>query len=297
MEKIKTGFVAVVGRPNVGKSSIINKIIGTKVSITGPKAQTTRNKILGIYNESGYQIVFVDTPGDINPKTKLDVYMRKSIDAAVLGIDALVIVLDANKIGDKDYELIEKYQGINVPIFLVINKKDIGEYERVYPKLVKLNEYKFVSEFFSVSAKTGENIDKLVARLKEVMPEGLPFFDTNVITDKTERFLAAEIVREKSLLFLQQEIPHGIATYVSKFEDKNTIVNIDIDIVAIKDNHKQIIIGKDGAMLKQIGTSARLEIEKMLDKKVNLKLFVKVRSGWQDNTSNLNMFGYNNKDL
>lgn len=297
MEKLKTGFIAVVGKPNVGKSSLVNKIVGSKVSITGPKAQTTRDKILGILNENNYQLVFVDTPGDISPKSKLDEYMRKSIDAGVLGIDALVIVLDANKINDRDYKLIENYSGVKVPVFVVINKKDIGEYKKVYPMLGKLNDYKFVTEFFSVSAKTGENIDALVSSLKSVMPEGYPYFDTNAVTDKTERFLVAEIVREKSLLFLQQEIPHGIATYVNKYEDKKNIVNIEIDIIANKESHKPIIIGKDGGMLKKIGTSARQEIEQMLEKKVNLKLFVKVRAGWQDDLSKLNLFGYNKKNI
>lgn len=296
-KKKKSGFVAVIGRPNVGKSSLINAIVGMKVSITGPKAQTTRNKILGIKTTDDYQIVFVDTPGTIKPTNKLGEYMKKSIDSAIDGIDGLIIVLDASNIMDSDYALIEKYQNINVPIYVVLNKTDISSFEKVYPKLEKLNEYKFIKEFISVSAKTGKNVDDVIKKVVENLPEGEFMYDEGDVTDKSVRFICAEIIREKALLYLQQEIPHGIAVDIPIFKELRTKVSIEAEIIASKENHKQIIIGKSGSMLKKIGTSARIEMEEMIRKKVDLKLFVKVRENWQDSSLSLHEFGYDKKDI
>ena len=297
MNKKRSGFVAVVGRPNVGKSSIMNAIVGMKVSITGPKAQTTRNKILGIKTTNEYQIVFVDTPGAIKPTNKLGEYMKKSIDSATEGIDLLMLVLDGTNITDADYKLLEQYLKGEVPVFVVINKTDIASFEKVYPKLEKLNEYKEVAEFVSVSAKTGKNIDLLIDKIVEKLPEGEFLYDKNDITDRPVKFLAAEIIREKALLYLQDEIPHGIAVEIMRFTEGKKIVTIEADVIATKENHKQIVIGKKGDMLKKIGTSARGEIEELLDAKVNLKLFVKVRENWQDNLVNLRDLGYDKKNL
>ena len=297
MNKKRSGFVAVVGRPNVGKSSIMNAIVGMKVSITGPKAQTTRNKILGIKTTNEYQIVFVDTPGAIKPTNKLGEYMKKSIDSATEGIDLLMLVLDGTNITDADYKLLEQYLKGEVPVFVVINKTDIASFEKVYPKLEKLNEYKEVAEFVSVSAKTGKNIDLLIDKIVEKLPEGEFLYDKNDITDRPVKFLAAEIIREKALLYLQDEIPHGIAVEIMRFTEGKKIVTIEADVIATKENHKQIIIGKHGDMLKKIGISARAEIEEMLGTKVNLQLFVKVRENWQDNMSSLREFGYDKKDI
>lgn len=293
----KSGFVAVVGRPNVGKSSLVNAIVGMKVSITGPKAQTTRNKILGIKSGEGYQIVFVDTPGAIKPTNKLGEYMKKTIDSATDGIDLLLIVLDGAKITDADFKLIEKYENIGVPVFVVINKTDIASYERVYPSLEKLNEYRFVSEFVSISAKLNKNIDVLLNKIIEKLPNGEFMFDEGDVTDKSVKFISAEIIREKALLYLQDEIPHGIAVDIVKFTEGKKLITIEAEIIASKENHKQIIIGKHGDMLKKIGISARTEIEEMLGTKVNLQLFVKVRENWQDNMSSLREFGYDKKDI
>lgn len=293
----KSGFVAIIGRPNVGKSTIINAMVGMKISITGPKAQTTRNKILGILTEGDNQIVFVDTPGLLKPNNKLGEYMKKSIDNALTGDDIIMIILDGTDIKQADYDLIESFSGSEVPIFVVINKTDIATYEKVYPKLAKLNEFKFVKEFISVSAKTGKGITELKDTIIKYLPEGEFLFDEGEVTDKSVKFISAEIIREKALLYLQQEIPHGIAVDIPKFTEKENLVTIDADIIASKPNHKQIIIGKNGEMLKKIGSSARVEIENMLDKKVLLNLFVKVKENWQDSLSSLHDFGYDKKDI
>lgn len=296
-QKTKSGFVAVVGRPNVGKSSLINAMVGAKVSITGPKPQTTRNKILGIKTGEDYQIVFVDTPGEITPRNQLGEYMKKSIDTAIGGIDCLLIVLDGAKIGDKDFKLIEKYKNVKAPIFVCINKTDIAKYDDVYPSLAKLNDLPYISEFISTSAKTGKDVEKLIQLIVEKLPEGEFMFDPDQITDKSIRFLTAEIIREKALLFLQEEIPHGIAVDIPKFDERNKVVEIEAEIIATKENHKPIIIGKNGEMLKKIGISARREIEELVGKRVNLHTFVKVRENWQDNISTLRDFGYDKKGL
>lgn len=296
-DKKKSGFVAIIGRPNVGKSTIVNALVGMKVSITGPKAQTTRNKILGILTEDNYQIVFVDTPGMLKPTNKLGQYMKKSIDTALSGNDIILIVLDGTDIKEADYELVEKYQNSSVPVFVVINKTDIATFEKVYPKLERLNGFTGIKEFVSISAKTGKNLDELKAKIVKYLPDGEFLFGEDDVTDKSVKFISAEIVREKALLYLQQEIPHGIAVDIPKFTEGEKLVKIDADIIASKENHKQIIIGKKGEMLKKIGTSARTEIEEMLGKKVLLNLFVKVKENWQDSLSSLHDLGYDNKDI
>ena len=296
-KKKKSGFVAIIGRPNVGKSTIVNALVGMKVSITGPKAQTTRNKILGIVTEEDCQIVFVDTPGMLKPTNKLGQYMKKSIDNALSGNDIIMIVLDGTDIKEADYELVEKYSESDVPVFVVINKTDIATFEKVYPKLERLNKYGNIAEFVSISAKTGKNLDELKQKIVARLPEGEFMFDSGDVTDKSVKFISAEIVREKALLYLQQEIPHGIAVDIPKFTEGKNLVTIDADIIASKENHKQIIIGKKGEMLKKIGSSARAEIETMVGKKVLLNLFVKVKENWQDSLSSLHDLGYDKKDI
>ena len=287
----KSGFVAVIGLPNVGKSSIINSLVGQKVSITGPKPQTTRNKILGIKNVGDAQIVFVDTPGKTNQKSELGKYLSQSIKSGMEGADVLLAVVDGNKMGEGDEKLLKSLSNQKTPVVLAINKMDLFKFEKIYPKLKELGAMNFAA-IVNVSAKTKENLDVLEKEIIKLLPEGLHYYDDEAVTDKSEKFMTAELVREKSLLFLQQEIPHGIAVDVPLFEEKQNIVNINVDIIVSKPRHKSIVIGKGGEMLKKIATSARKDIEEMLGKKVFLTCFVKVEENWIDDKLQLKSIGY-----
>ena len=293
----KSGFIAVIGKPNVGKSTLINAVVGEKVAITSPKPQTTRNKILGIKNGEDYQMIFVDTPGIYNGKSELAKYLQKSTETATSGVDAIVILLDAGKVNQVDYELISKYENSEVPVYVVVNKIDISSYEKLYPVLAKLNEYKFVKKFITLSALRKRNIDELVSTLLEELPEGPAYYERDIFTDKNLRFMVSEIVREKALLFLQEEIPHGLAVDIITYNETKKSTKISAEIICESDRHKQIIIGKGGAMLKKIGTSAREEIEKLTDTAVMLELFVKVKPGWKESKHLLSELGYDIKLL
>ena len=292
----KSGFVAVIGKPNVGKSSLVNKLVGEKVSITSPKAQTTRNKIFGIKNGKDYQVVFVDTPGVQHTKTKLGEYMSDATNKASTDVDAILIVLDALRIGQEDYKIIEKFANVKCPVFLVVNKIEMTNYEKFYPILAKLNEYKFIKKFITTSAIRNLNIEELENEILSVLPEGVAYYPTDEYTDKSVRFMCGEIIREKALLFLQEEIPHGIAIDIMSFEESETCVKLNVNIVTESDRHKSIIIGKNGDMLKQIGIAARRDIEALIGTKVNLELFVKVRKDWKNDALALSDLGFNKKD-
>ena len=295
--KFRAGFVAIIGKANVGKSSLVNSLVGEKVSITSPKAQTTRNRIFGIKNGKDYQIVFVDTPGVQHTKSKLGEYMSEATEGATTGVDAIVVVLDATKIGQEDYKIIERFKNVKTPVFLVINKIELTNYEKMYPILAKLNEYKFIKKFITTSAIRKINIDELEEDLISCLPESEPFYPTDQYTDKSTRFMCSEIIREKALLFLNEEIPHGLAIEINSFDESKKTINIDANIVTDNIRHKQIIIGSNGAMLKKIGTAAREDIEKLTDSKVMLNLFVKVRKDWKDDNNALIDFGFSKKDL
>ena len=292
----KSGFVAVIGKPNVGKSSLVNRLVGEKVSIISPKAQTTRNKILGIKNGKDYQVVFVDTPGVQHTKTKLGEYMSDATNKASTDVDAILIVLDALRIGQEDYKIIEKFSNVKCPVFLVVNKIELTNYEKFYPILAKLNEYKFVNQFITVSAIRNLNIEELEKQILSVLPEGVAYYPTDEYTDKSVRFMCGEIIREKALLFLQEEIPHGIAIDIVSFEESDSCVKINVNIITESDRHKQIIIGKNGEMLKQIGIASRRDIEALIGTKANIDLFVKVRKDWKNDVLALNDLGFNKKD-
>ncbi len=280
MEKFISGFVAVVGRPNVGKSTLINALVGEKVSIVSPKPQTTRNKILGILNEENAQVVFVDTPGIQNTSNALGQAMRKQSAIANGEAEVVLVVLDAGKVGDQDFKIIERYKNSGMKIIVVINKTDKVKPDKVFPILEKLNNLTFVDKFISLSALTKKNVDFLKETIFSLLPEGEPMFDREIYTDKSMRFMVSEIVREKALLFLQEEIPHGIAVSVDEFEEKKTLVKISATIIVASANHKSIVIGANGAKIKEIGMSARRDIEKLTDKKVLLELFVRVQKNW-----------------
>lgn len=295
---MKSGFITIIGKPNVGKSTLLNHIIGEKVSIVSPKPQTTRNKILGIYNDEEYQIIFIDTPGMHKSHNKLDEYMEKSIKEAQKDVDVLLIMIDGSKgIKQGDLDLVKKYEHSNPKVIVVVNKIDVTTFERLYPDLAKLNELDFVEDIIPISARTGKNVDVLLSKIKSLLTDTQVYFDTDMYTDKPIRFMLAELVREKALYLLQDEIPHGLAIEVVAMQEDNDIVNVDIDIIVERKTHKMIVIGKNGSMLKEIGSRARLDMQELLGKKVYLRLFVKVKEDWRNSDFYVGDFGYKKTDL
>ncbi|MBR4745648.1 MAG: GTPase Era [Clostridia bacterium] len=292
----KSGFVAILGEPNVGKSTLINTLIKEKVAIVSPKPQTTRDKIIGVYNDQDSQIVFIDTPGMHTSKNKLDEFMSKSIDSAKRGVDVILLVIDGSrKITSSDIEIIKTYD--KQKVILVVNKIDLSSFEELYPKLEQFNDLKNIVDIVPLSAKRGDNIQVLIDIIKKYLPSGVKYFDNDVYTDKSVRYIVKEIVREKALWYLQDEVPHGIAVEIVEFTESENLVTIAADIICEKQSHKSIIIGKDGSMLKKIGVAAREDIEKVVNGKVMLKLFVKVREDWRDNNKYIKDLGYEQNDL
>lgn len=294
---MKSGFVAILGEPNVGKSTLLNSILKEKVSIVSPKPQTTRNKILGIYNDEESQIVFIDTPGIHKSKNKLDDYMSKAITTAKSDVDVILYVIDGSKkITEKTLDNLNKYTN-NANVILVVNKIDDTTYVKLYPELTKCNTLQNIKDIVPVSALKSKNLEELIKVIKSYLHEDIKYFDDDVYTDKSIKFLVGEIIREKTLWLLQDELPHGIAIEIARFDESNQIVEIDADIILEKASHKSIVIGKNGAKLKSIGTKSRLDIEKLLDRKVMLKLFVKVREDWRNSASTVKSLGYSQEDL
>ena len=291
-KKFRSGFVAILGRPNVGKSSIMNRIVGEKVAIVSNHPQTTRNKLLGVATGPDWQIVFVDTPGLHKPRTKLGEYMMKSASDAREGVDAVLAVVDGQRIGGGDRAVLSDIQSMNCPRFLAVNKIDIVPPEKLMPQLAELNEFHF-DQIFSVSARTGENIDLLTQKLIEAMPEGPKYFPDDMITDQPERVMCAEIIREKALNNLRDEIPHGVGVEMLQIKKlSDNLTEIHANVYCEKESHKSIIIGKQGAMLGKIGSQARVDIERLLGTKVMLKLWVKVRLDWRNRAGDLRTLGY-----
>lgn len=295
----KSGYVSLVGKANAGKSTLINALIGEKVAIVSPKPQTTRNNIMGILTKDNYQLVFVDTPGIHTSKNALDKYMMKNVRSAIGGSDIVVYLIDGSKkLYDDELKYIENLVSKENPVIVAITKVDILKYEKVYPMLARLSEIKGIKEIIPLSSLQKRNLDVLENAILKLLPESETknfLFNEDEYTDKSVRFLVAEIIREKALYLYDEEIPHGLAIEVVKFDEQESIANIDIDIICERDSHKAIIIGKKGYKLKELGEQARKAIEELLQKKVMLKLFVKTKKNWRNNQNELNDFGYNEK--
>ncbi len=299
---MKCGFIAIVGRPNTGKSSLLNCLIGEKISIVSPKAQTTRDRITGILTEDGYQMVFLDTPGYHKPRNELGNYMEREIKNAAKGVDAILVLLDASKkFGDAEVDFVKAQFAYGSPVYVAINKVDLVNYEKVFPMMEKLAPLTKatpvgVKEIVPISALKGNNIELLKQVLRSECTEEGAYYPEDELSDRSQRFMTGEIIREKALLLLNDEIPHGVGVSITKMEFGEKIVRIEADIFCEKDTHKQIIIGEGGAMIKHIGASARRDIEKLLGQKIYLELFVKVRENWRDRKNILNDIGYNLKN-
>lgn len=301
---MKSGFISILGKPNVGKSSLMNALIGEKVSIVSPKAQTTRDRVNGILTTDDYQMIFVDTPGVHKPKNRLGEYMEKCVKSSTDGVDAIVIVLDVLKrVTEADEAFIEKYLTGSAPVFIVLNKVDESSYDRVYPILNKLayllqpaEGRNAAKDIIPTSAKKNKNIDVLKKSLESVLPEGPMYYPADEITDKSERYMIAEIIREKALLLLNDEIPHGIGVEVrTMFYDEHGTAHMSVDIVAEKESHKSIIIGSGGEKLKMIAERARKDVENLIGHKVYMELFVKVRENWRNDALVMSDVGYDTK--
>ena len=296
-DQYKSGFVTLIGRPNVGKSTLMNSLIGQKIAITSNKPQTTRNRIQTVYTSEEGQIVFVDTPGIHKAKNKLGDYMVNVAERTLKEVDvALWLVEPSNFIGAGEQHIIEQLSKVSTPVILVINKIDTVKKEEV---LLFIDTYRKEMEFAEivpVSALKGDNTDELISCIMKYLPYGPAFYDEDVITDQPERQIVAELVREKALRCLEDEIPHGIAVAVESMKYRKRIVDIEATIICERESHKGIIIGKQGSMLKRIGTSARMDIEEMLESQVNLKLWVKVKKDWRDSDFLLKNFGYRQED-
>lgn len=297
-KEYKSGFVALIGRPNVGKSTLMNKIIGQKIAITSNKPQTTRNKIQTVYTCDEGQIIFLDTPGIHKAKNKLGEYMVNVAEKTLKEVDAILWLVEPSTfIGAGEQHIAEQLKDINVPVILVINKIDTVKKEEI---LVFIDAYRKILDFAEIipaSALRDKNADEIVESIFKYLPQGPQYYDEDTVTDQPMRQIVAEIIREKALHALNEEIPHGIAVTIEKMKERKNgkITDIEATIICERDSHKGIIIGKQGSMLKKIGSNARYEIEQMLEMKVNLQLWVKVRKEWRDSDLLLKNYGYNEK--
>lgn len=300
MEELKSGFVALIGRPNVGKSTLMNKLIGQKIAITSHKPQTTRNRIQTVYTDERGQIIFLDTPGIHKAKNKLGNYMISVVNKTLKDVDLILWLVEANEfIGAGEQHILEILKDIKKPVILAINKLDaLKVQELVLPIIDKYSKLMDFSDIVPVSALKGRNTAHLIDVIYKYLPNGPMYYDEDVVTDQPVRQITSELIREKLLRILDDEIPHGIAIEIEKMEyRKDGLVNVEASIICERDSHKAIIIGKNGSMLKKVGISARKDIEDLTESKVNLKLWVKVRKEWRDSDIQMKNFGYNIKDI
>lgn len=297
-EQFKSGFATLIGRPNVGKSTLMNTLIGQKIAITSNKPQTTRNRIQTVYTCEQGQIVFLDTPGIHKSKNKLGDYMVNVAQKTLSEVDVVLwLVEPSTYIGAGEQHILEQLKKGNTPVILVINKIDTVKNEALLEVIDTYRKEMDFAEIIPVSALKDKNTEDLIQTIFKYLPYGPAFYDEDTITDQPERQIVAEMIREKALRCLDDEVPHGIAVCIDSMKYTKSIVNIDATIICERDSHKGIIIGKQGAMLKKIGTQARRDIENLLEMSVNLKLWVKVKKDWRDSDFLIKNFGYNGKDL
>ena len=300
MEK-RSAFIAIVGRPNVGKSSLLNKMLRQKIAIVSSKPQTTRTRIMGVLTENDVQLVFIDTPGLHKARNSLDKYMLRSVNESVAGVDACVLVVEADSnITEGEKMFAEKFRSLGLPAILAINKTDtLKTKEKLAPQIAELSKLYDFSAVVPCSAQTGEGIDDLKAELRKLSSEGGYMFDEDTLTDQPERVLAAEMIREKLLRLLDKEIPHGTAVFVEKMRERSgsDIIDMDAVIYCERDSHKGIIIGKGGSMLKKIGSYARQDMERFFGCRINLQIWVKVKEDWRNREGILRSLGYDNSDF
>ena len=291
---MRSGYVAVIGRANAGKSTLINVMVGEKVSIVSPKPQTTRDRILGVLTEEDYQIVFVDTPGIYKAHNALTDMMMRTTDMSAKSVDYILFVLDGHEgVRKEDFELIRKYKALNIPMAVAYTKIDIMPKENIPLDMAKFADEDLDIDVFPVSARKGKNVKQLKEFLVKQMPEGEKAFTQDIVSDKSEKFMIAEIMREKILLKFDKEIPHGIAIVINTFERlENGVYDVNLDIVCERQNHKAILIGKQGRAIKEVSSFARQDMEKFLDAKVFLTTYVKVKEDWRDRPGLLKEYGY-----
>lgn len=291
---MKAGTVAVIGRANAGKSTLVNVLVGEKVAIVSPKPQTTRDRVLGILNEAGAQVVFADTPGIYKAGTALSGRMLRTAESTAKDVELILFVHDGHKgVSEEDIALMKRYQSVGVPMLIAYTKTDIMPAENIPQDVKEICEGGVSCDVYPVSARKGRGIEKLRRAIVAALPEGEPLFPEDIVSDKSERFMLGEIMREKILLKYDKEIPHGIAVLVTKFErGQNGVAEVALDIVCEKPNHKAILIGKQGAALKEVLSFARKDMEKFLGCKVFLTGYVKVKEGWRDSANLLHEYGY-----
>lgn len=292
-DNYKAGFAGIIGRPNVGKSTLMNRMIGQKIAITSSKPQTTRNRIQTVYTSDEGQIVFVDTPGIHKAKNKLGDYMVGTAYGSMNGVDVILwLVEPTTYVGAGEKSIIEKLKKANVPVILVINKTDTVKKAEILPVIDTYRQEFDFEQIIPVSAKKGEGVDELISTIMKYLPYGEPFYDEDTITDQPERQIVAELIREKVLRCMGEEIPHGVAVAIDSMKYEGNLCNIDATIICERDSHKGMIIGKKGSKLKEIGSLARVDIEDLLQCKVFLQLWVKVKKDWRDSDFMLKNFGY-----
>lgn len=294
---MKSGYVALIGRANAGKSTLVNVLVGEKVAIVSPKPQTTRDAIMGIITEPDYQIVFIDTPGIYKAKNALSQTMAKTTETTARGVDLILFVMDGHSgLSEGDIELAKRYSKSKIPMIIAYTKIDIMPRENIPADVKRLYEEGIECDVYPVSARKGINLKKLVAAIVEKLPEGDRVITDHIVSDKSEKFMLAEIMREKILLKFDKEIPHGVAVIINTFEkQENGVYDINLDIICEKANHKAILIGKQGSALKEVSTFARRDMEKFLGAKVFLTTYVKVKEDWRDRPSLMDGLGYGKK--